>query len=167
MKYFDLIQDTLFEIKRKIIGIEEIRKLVYYDTSDALTLESPTILQADNKIQVTAVFDITEPPYEHNTFVTIVASKILSEDEQNIFNSIIRVNIITQAQLWEIGSGNNKKIRPVEIANQIVTLLDNYKATASHKLYFHSMELIVLDGNINGYGLMFHLLEGSGLDDEF
>jgi hypothetical protein len=24
-----------------------------------------------------------------------------------------------------------------------------------------------LDGNINGYGLIFHLLDGSGLDDEF
>jgi len=167
MKYFDLIQDTLFEVKRKIIGIEDVRKLVYYDTSDALTKQAPTIEQADNKIQVTAVFDITEPPYDHNTFVTVVASKIVADEDENMFNSIIRINIITQAQLWEIGSGNDKKVRPVEIANQIITELDNYKATASHKMYFHSMELIVLDGNINGYGLLFHMLEGSGLDDEF
>jgi hypothetical protein len=34
-------------------------------------------------------------------------------------------------------------------------------------LFFKNAELVVLDGNINGYGLVFHMIEGSGLDDEF
>jgi hypothetical protein len=48
-------------------------------------------------------------------------------------------------------------------------MLENFKTEsgASHKLYFKSADLVVLDGNINGYGLIFHLVEGSGLDDEF
>lgn len=166
MKYFDLMQKTLFEIKNKIRENEDIRKLLVYDTPNALTLQAPTREQADPKIRVTAVFDITEPPYEHNTFVTIVATKIQSNMEEQVFSSIVRINIITQAQLWELG---NKKIRPLEIANNIVTMLENYKTDSgtSHKLFFKNAELIVLDGNINGYGLIFHMLEGSGLDDEF
>lgn len=166
MKYFDLIQNTLFEIKTKIREDENIRKLLIYDTPNALTLQAPTREQADPKIRVTAVFDITEPPYNHNTFVTIVATKIQSDEDEQIFNSIVRINIITQAQLWELG---HKKIRPLEIANIIVTMLDNFKTEsgASHKLFFKNADLIVLDGNINGYGLIFHLLEGSGLDDDF
>ena len=166
MKYFDLIQNTLFEIKTKIREDENIRKLLVYDTSNALTLQAPTREQADPKIRVTAVFDITEPPYNHNTFVTIVATKIQSDEDEQIFNSIVRINIITQAQLWEL---SHKKIRPLEIANIIVTMLDNFKTESgtSHKLFFKNADLIVLDGNINGYGLIFHLLEGSGLDDNF
>jgi hypothetical protein len=166
MKYFDLIQKTLFEIKDKIRLNEDIQKLVVYDTPNALALAAPGAAQADPKIRVTAVFDITEPPYDHNTFITIVATKIQSDMEEQIFSSIIRINIITQAQLWELA---HKKIRPVEIANIIVTMLENFKSEsgASHKLFFKNADLIVLDGNINGYGLIFHLLEGSGLDDEF
>lgn len=166
MKYFDLIQNSLFEIKSKIRNNLDIRKLVLFDTPNALSLEAPTTAEADPKIRVTAVFDITEPPYDHNTFITIVASKIQADNEEQIFNSVIRINIITQAQLWEL-DGN--RVRPLEIANNIVSSLENYKTTsgASHKLFFKSAELIVLDGNINGYGLIFHLLEGSGLDDEF
>ena len=164
MKYFDLIQKSLFEIKAKIRANEEIRKLVFYDTSDALAKVAPSAAQADPKIRVTAIFDITEEPYDHNTFITIVATKIQSNEDEKHFNSIVRINVISKAQLWEL---ENNKIRPLEIANIIATELDNYKATASQKLYFHSAELIVLDGNTNGYGLIFHLLEGSGLDDEF
>jgi len=166
MKYFDLIQNSLFEIKSKIRSNSDIRKLVFYDTPNALSLDAPSAAEADPKIRVTAVFDITEPPYEHNTFITIVASKIQADPEEQIFNSSIRINIITQAQLWEL---DGDKIRPLEIANNIITLLEYYKTTsgASHKLFFKSAELIVLDGNINGYGLVFHLLEGSGLDEEF
>jgi hypothetical protein len=166
MKYFDLMQKTLFEIKNKIRENENIRKLLVYDTPNALNLAAPSRNDADPKIRVTAVFDITEPPYEHNTFVTIVATKIQPDMEEQIFSSIIRINIITQAQIWELG---NKKIRPLEIANEIVTMLENFKTEAgtSHKLFFKNAELVVLDGNINGYGLVFHMLEGSGLDDEF
>lgn len=166
MKYFDLMQKTLFEIKNKIRENENIRKLLVYDTPNALNLAAPSRNDADPKIRVTAVFDITEPPYEHNTFVTIVATKIQPDMEEQIFSSIIRINIITQAQIWELG---NKKIRPLEIANEIVTMLENFKTETgtSHKLFFKNAELVVLDGNINGYGLVFHMIEGSGLDDEF
>jgi hypothetical protein len=99
MKYFDLMQKTLFEIKNKIRENENIRKLLVYDTPNALNLAAPSRNDADPKIRVTAVFDITEPPYEHNTFVTIVATKIQPDMEEQIFSSIIRINIITQAQI--------------------------------------------------------------------
>jgi len=166
MNYFDLIQKSLFEIKTQIRNNSDIRKLVFYDTTDALSQTAPSIQDIDTKVSVTAVFDITEPPYDHNTFITIVATKIQPDLDSQIFNAGIRINVITQAQLWEI---DTNKIRPLEISNIIVSMLDNYKAVsgASHKLYFKGAELIVLDGNVNGYGLMFHLLEGSGLDDEF
>ena len=164
MRYFDLIQQSLFEIKAKLRANQEIGKLVFYDTKNALSETAPSAAQIDPKIRVTAIFDITEEPYDHNTFITIVATKIQSDEENKNFNAIVRINVISKAQLWEL---DNNKIRPLEIANIVATELDNYKATASHKIYFHSAELIVLDGNTNGYGLIFHLLEGSGLDDEF
>lgn len=164
MKYLDLIQNSLFNIRNIIAANEDIQKLVFHDQPNALSLAAPSAAEYDPRISVTAIFDITEPPYDFNTFVTVVATKIQSDMEEQVLSSIVRVNIITQAQLWEL---DNKKIRPMEIANHILSDLENVKVAASHKLFFKSLELIVLDGNINGYGLIFHLLEGSGLDDEF
>jgi hypothetical protein len=99
MKYFDLIQTSLFNIRNIIAGNESIQKLVAYDQPDALSQNAPSAAQYDPKISVTAIFDITEPPYDYTTFITVVATKIQADEDEQIFSAVVRVNIITQAQL--------------------------------------------------------------------
>lgn len=161
----DGIQTSLYEIRSKIRSNENIRKLVLYDQANALsTTTIPGLSDADDHIVVTAVFDITEEPYNLNTIITIALSRATENDDLNFWQNVLRINIITKSQLWAL---DNQKIRPLEIANLIIEELDNQKLTASNKIFFDSMELIVLDGNTNGYGLTFHLIEGSGLEDDF
>lgn len=161
----DGIQTSLYEIRSKIRSNKNIRKLVLYDQENALDVSTtPGLSEADDHIVVTAVFDVTEEPYNLNTIITIALSRSTENDDLNLWENVLRINIITKSQLWSL---NNQKVRPLEIANLVIEELDNQKLTASNKLFFHSMELIVLDGNTNGYGLTFHLIEGSGLEDEF
>jgi len=61
----------------------------------------------------------------------------------------------------------DNQIRPVEISNLIIDLLDGTKLATSHKLVFDSIELAVLNENINGYSLNFYLNDGSGLIEQF
>jgi len=162
---FDSLQESLYQIRSLIREDANIRRLVLYDQPNALSVsEDPSLDAADNHIVVSAVFDITEEPYNLNTIITIALSRATEDEDYNLLASVIRVNIITKAQIWAL---ENNKIRPLEIANLIIEKLENEKLSASNKIYFHSAELVVLDGNTNGYGLTFHLIEGSGLEDEF
>jgi len=162
---FDALQESLYQIRSLIRENANIRRLVLYDQPNALSVvEDPAMDAADDHIVVTAVFDITEEPYNLNTIITIALSRATEDEDYNMLMSVIRINIITKAQLWAI---DNHKIRPLEIANLIIEKLEDQKLSASNKIYFHSAELVVMDGNTNGYGLTFHLIEGSGLEDEF
>jgi hypothetical protein len=71
---------------------------------------------------------------------------------------------LTRSALWKI---NGSKIRPLEIANIIIEKLNHRKITTSHKLLFSNIELAILNENVNGYSVNFHMEEGSGLDEQF
>lgn len=163
-KIFDNVQKAIFEIRSAIKSNEDIRKMLFIDTADALEQEAPTIESIEPYIVVSAVFDITVPPFDKNTIMTIVLHKALYDSESTLLNGMIKINILTQSELWEL---NNNKIRPLEISNNIIKLLDNRKVSASHKLYFSNIEIAILNENVSGYSVIFFLEEGSGLHEQF
>lgn len=161
----DNLQTAIYEIKHQIKINSDIRKLLYYDTRDALLRSEVSILDIDPYIFLSPVFEINStPPYDKTTFISIHLAKGETDDEENLLNSVLRINILTRNDLWEI---NNQKIRPLEIANLIIKELDNRKVAISNKLFFVSVESSILDKNTTGYILLFGLVEGGGLEDEF
>ena len=162
MKPLDNIQISLSQIKHIIQSNADLRKLIVNDSLDPLSGSTVSYSEAEGHIFNAAIFDITEPPYDKNTLITITL--IIADKEETRYDSMIRVSVITRSTLWEI---SNNKIRPLEVASLIIKDLDNLKLQTSQKLFFDNLEFMVLDGNINGYGLTFELIEGSGLDDEF
>lgn len=163
-KMFDNVQKAIFEIRSAIESDQDIRKMLFIDSKNALEQQAPTILEIENHITVSAVFDITEPPFDKNTIMTIVLHKAIYDSESTLLNGMIKINILTRSDLWEL---NNNKIRPLEISNNIVKLLDNRKVSASHKLYFNNIEIAILNENVSGYSVIFYLEEGSGLSEQF
>ena len=164
MAYLDGIQETLYQIEDVIKRNPNIRKLVLNDSKNALAGDDYSLQDVDAHVFNSAVFDVTEPPYDKNTIVTIALTKLIPDEEQKLFSSWVRINVITRTALWEL---SNYKIRPLEIANLVIKELENIKLKTSHKLFMTDMELIILDGNINGYGITFTVVEGSGLDEKF
>jgi len=164
VKMFDNVQKAIFEIRSAIESDKDIRKMLFIDTKNALEQEAPTIQDVRSHIVVSAVFDITEPPFDKNTIMTIALHKALYDSDSVLLNGMIKINVLTRSELWEL---DNNKIRPLEIANNIVKLLDNRKVSASHKLYFNNIEIAILNENVNGYSIIFYLEEGSGLDAQF
>ncbi len=161
---FDNLQNSIFEIRQLIQSDPEIRKMLLFDTRDALEKTTPSFEEADEFIILSPIFDITEPPFDKNTIMTISVTRSNYNDELVTLNNIIKINILTRSELWEL---NNNKIRPLEIANKIIQKINNLKISASHKLYFLNIELAILNENVSGYALIFHLEEGSGLDEQF
>lgn len=164
MRKLDNIQKSIFEIRTLIQAIPEVRKMVFYDTANALNESIPTAEQAKEHFTVSAVFDVTKPPFNKNTIISISLTRGNYDDGSTLIRGTIRINILTRSPLWEL---NNNKIRPLEIGNYIIEELNNKKISPSHKLFFSSLELAILDEEVNGYTLTFLMEEGAGLDEQF
>ncbi len=164
MKIFNNIQTAIFEIKHLIKENSNIRKLLFHDVANALDLGTPTYNEVEEYVVVSPIFDVTEPPFNKNTIITIALSKGDYNDETVLFHGILQITILTRSTLWKL---NNNKIRPMEIADFIVKEINNKKLTTSHKLFFKRLELSILNDNVNGYTLTFFMEEGSGLDEKF
>lgn len=164
MGKLDNIQKSIFEIRSLIQTDPEVRKMVYFDGANALSQQSPTITQTKEHFTVSAVFDVTKPPFTKNTIVSISLSTGSAVENLVSISGVIRVNVLTKSSLWEL---DNNKIRPLEISNIIIDLLDNKKISASHKLGFQDIDLAVIDEDVNGYTLTFYIEEGVGLDEQF
>lgn len=164
MGRLDNIQKSIFEIRSLIQTNSEVRKMVYFDGADALSQQTPTITQVKDHFTVSAVFDITKPPFTKNTIVSISLSSGSAVEDLVSISGTVRINVLTKSSLWEL---ENNKIRPLEISNVIIDLLDNKKISASHKLGFQDIDLAVIDEDVNGYTLTFYIEEGVGLDEQF
>lgn len=164
MKIFDLLGRAVFEIRSLIENSAEVRKMVYYDQANALEQAPPTIEDTREHFTVSPVFDITKAPYDKNTLVSISLYSAKNNDDSQLIPGAIRINVLTQSDLWEL---SNNKIRPLEIANHIVAILNNRKISSSQKLSFLDIELAILDENVNGYTITFFIGEGSGLNEQF
>jgi len=161
---FENIQKAIYEIQTLILTEPDIRKLLFIDSQNALNEEAPTISQAQEHILLAPVFDITEPPYDKNTIMTIVLQKGVYNDDSVLLNGILKINIVTRTELWRL---NNTKIRPLEICNLVVKRLNNQKVSTSHKLFFNQVDIAILNEDVSGYSIIFHLEEGSGLNEQF
>lgn len=164
MKILNSVQDAIYEIKQLIQSDENLRKLVYYDSANPLDAGSVPFATADPYIVVAPIYDVTEPPFDKNTIISIALSRGVYDEEIVLLKGVVKINILTRSALWKI---NGSKIRPLEIANIIIDKLNHQKVTTSHKLLLANIELAILNENVNGYSVTFHLEEGSGLDEQF
>lgn len=164
MSKLNNIQNAIFEVLSLIKGVPNIRKLVYYDSKDALSLTLPTQEAVANHFTVSAVFDVTEPPFDKNTIISVILGKGNYDEELVLLRAILKITVLTRSGLWEL---DNNIIRPLEISNLIIEILNNQKISTSHKLVLSSIDLAVLNEDVNGYTLIFFLEEGSGFDGQF
>ena len=164
MKYLDLIQKALFEIRSIIKNSSDIRKLVYHDTVDALENNSVSVEDIEDHIVVSPIFDMTKEPFDKSTIISIALNRSSIEEDNALAMSLLKINVLTQSDLWHL---NNSLVRPLQISNLIIDLLHNQKLSSSHKMAFINLELAILDENVNGYSLTFQMVEGSGLVNDY
>lgn len=157
------IQKALYQIKSLIINNEEIQKLLYYTSADCLELNALTSDAVEDRVVLFPVFNTTKEPFNSSSFITIQIVT-LSDDEESSMKGILRINIMSHNNLWEI---NNSKIRPLKIIDVLISILDGTKFSISNKLHFSNMQLAVLGEDVSGYIIIFDILEGSGLESGF
>jgi hypothetical protein len=99
MKILNSVQDAIYEIKQLIQSDENLRKLVYYDSANPLDGGSIPFATVDPYIVVAPIYDVTEPPFDKNTIISIALSRGVYDEELILLKGVVKINVLTRSAL--------------------------------------------------------------------
>lgn len=159
------IQETLFQIRDTLINDEELRKLVYNDSNNALELDAPSKEEVSDYFSLAPIFEFnTEAGYDHSCGISLVFTEFDEDEDIEEVSATLVVNVIVNNAKWLL---TNKKIRPLAIIDRITSLLLNKKFSVAVPLEFRGASNLILTKQISGYALTFGVLDGSAEIENF
>jgi hypothetical protein len=152
------IESVLYEIKNTLLDSEDLRKLLFYDTSDALSRSTPLISEVENYILLKPVVVLNEE--SSNGITTFISIGLLeSELYDNSSQSLIKISIATNRRIWEL---DDLKIRPISIAKEVKQRVHNKKFSSASPIQLSSLKEVYFNSEIVGFLLMFDLIDEEG-----
>lgn len=151
MSGFKNIQKTQYEIKSALLNNADIRKLLYYDQPDALSLEAPTIEQVKEHITFFPINEMGIQNYDKNTLLSITCARIdtsVNEEDNGSLYVGYLITVVTTKNVWEL---SDYKIRLIELASLIRETLDGKKFSLPLPLEVLIIDDMILDGSRAGY----------------
>ena len=159
------IESTLAAIKTKLLRDEKLRKLLFHDSNNALNMLAPSELEVDNYITLKPIFEFeNKEEYNQNSIVNIYVTEIIPTDNEVSFTGILQINVACNIDVWDL---LDNKIRPIQICNQIIKLLNKKKFTISNNLELSNMTDLIINKKMIGYALLFEITDGSGENNNF
>jgi hypothetical protein len=126
------IERTIPELRNLLLQNEDIRKLLVYDTSDALTLEAPTIETAKEYISLYPVIEQGIITTDRNTAIALDLTAVDTDFEEGD-SAILATIIISVLCTDKVLLLDNNKFRHWEVARLIINDVDEFKGSASGK----------------------------------
>lgn len=154
-------EKVMFEVKDILLNSPKLRRLVYFDSPDALTkATAPTRVEVEfledgtTNAEYITLFPflqtgITE--YGRNTYIMISLPSVdldTSEDG-NIYPAIF-ITAVTNLEHYLL---SDSKLRLLQICDEIIKLIDNHKFSFATKAEVIKMEEVLFDNQIYGYML--------------
>lgn len=159
------VESTIAAIKTKLLDNEDLRKLLFHDSNNALNMLAPTVLELRDYITSKPIFEFeNKEEYNKNSVINIYVTEIIPTDESASFTGVLQVNVVCNLDVWELV---DNKIRPLQISNKIIKMLNNTKFTVSNKLVLSNMTDLIINKKMVGYALLFEITDGSGENDNF
>lgn len=159
------LETTLTAIKNKLLADEKIRKLLFHDSNNALHMLAPQPQEVEQYITLRPIFDFeNKENYTQNSMINIYTTQVTPGDEIKQIESLVQINVVCNGDKWELV---DSKIRPIQLCDKIVQLVNNCKFTVSNKLVFNTMTDLIINKKIYGYALLFEAIDGSGEIEKF
>lgn len=161
MKIFLKIERMMSQIKRQILKDEEIRKLLYYGTPDALEQSSvPTQEEIIDFIHLSNYVDRKQNENQ-NAFIVIYVTGVDIADE------IAEAQFQIAAYAWENTSVlNNDKIRTLRLIYRITEILEGKNLNFTGKIHCYGATIEGFDnGNIVGYTSTWGVTDDDGFNE--
>lgn len=156
---FKNFEDLFYDIRNTLLNSPDLKKLVFYNTSDALSRAEPTYDEAKKSIYIKPVIYVysDSPENEVSSFISIglVESLITTGS----IRSSIKVSIACDRSVWEL---NNFRVRPLAILSEVSNALDGMKFQAAGKLELVIVKEIYYNNDLVGYTALFDIDEEKG-----
>lgn len=159
------IQTTLKAIKRILLEDEQVKKLLYNDSNNALNLPTPDKQVVEKYVTTCPVYEFDDKEdYTQHGMINCFVVDLDTDDEMNIIGGVLRVNVVYNTDKWELVDGN---CRVLSICSRIIELLNNKKFTISNPISFDSMVELILSKKLVGYTLLFNIVDGNSEIENF
>lgn len=156
---FTNFEKLLYQIKNALLDSPNLKRLVFYNTSDSLSRPEPTYEEASDSIYIKPIIYVYEDSPEKgiSTFISIGIIEAIVLDGS--ISSSIKISVACDREVWEL---NNNKIRPLAVLTEIVSALDNKKFDMAGKMYFRLMKEVYYNNDLVGYTGLFDIEEEKG-----
>lgn len=146
-------------IANKLLQSDRLKRLLYYDTPDALTKPNLTSEQAE-KLFGKNIKNIPKLYVDNSVLQYIIINFdnfTTNKNNPEFRDNIIEFDIICHFDQWNL---NDYQLRPYRIAAEIDSLLDNQRLTGIGRLEFLSANQIILTDEYAGLCLMYQAIHG-------
>lgn len=140
------------EFKTAILSDVDIRKMLYYDSPDALSREAPSIETVSSYIFNAPLVESGIEDFGRNTYIMIDLARIDTDTEdEDPSKDIIAVFAITPVTTFTNWMLDDNKIRILEMTTRIINKIDNHKFSPSGKAYIPNIERTIISKQLFGY----------------
>ena len=146
-------------IANKLLQSDRLKRLLYYDTPDALTKPNLTSEQAE-KLFGKNIKNIPKLYVDNSVLQYIIINFdnfTTNKNNPKFRDNIIEFDIICHFDQWNL---NDYQLRPYRIAAEIDSLLDNQRLTGIGRLEFLGANQIILTDEYAGLCLMYQAIHG-------
>lgn len=156
---FSNFEKIFYQIKNTLLNSTDFKKLVFYNTSDALNqTDIPTYNDAAQNIYIKPIIYVYDdsPEYGISTFVSIGLIETIILD--GLLTSSIKISVACDRQVWEL---DNYRVRPLAILSEIAKL-NEMKFDAAGKLILRVVKEVYYNNDLVGYTALFDIIEEKG-----
>ena len=157
------LSDTIiFEIRNKLLNSDVIRKLLYYNTADALSKSAPSKQLAKPHLSISPLEFMDEGDNQKLANFIVVYIPTIDFSYESTTNNIV-IDILVDREQWEL---DENKLRLYQLVNEVARLLNKQKLSSAGQLELIDATYILVEGRFLGYQLSIDVLE-ERLENEF
>lgn len=153
---FSGYEQLIYRVQNTLLSNENIRKLLFYNTPDALEKEAPSKeqLMRENYILTQPMECLQTNSLENNqaTYVAVIIPRIEIESSNTNSSCIVKISTMCSQNIWSL---NQNRIRLFQLANEITKELNNNRFGIAGQLEVFLSELQIYTANYVGYDLVF------------
>ena len=151
-------------IVTKLLKNERLKKLLYYDVSDALkqpnVSQDKALAMFGNQIKIVPKLYIDAKNW---CYINIVFDRFMPNETNPAFrDNIIQFDIVCHFNQWNLG---NFQLRPYKIAAELDTMFNNKRLTGIGKTQFYGANRIILNNEFSGLSVKYWVTHGIDGED--
>ena len=154
---FESAQQDLFKLIEEMVSIEDLKKLLYYNSKDCLSRDNITDEQTMSLLhnQILVVPKIQIDGEKKSTIIVTFDNYTTNSNNPEFRDNIIVFDVLCPMDLWVLDGYN---LRPYRIMGEIDKMLKKKKLSGIGRVDFVSANQSLLSDELAGFTLMYRVV---------